>query len=86
MSIIWLTRNSPDPDKRIREIRQQAWNWIIRLDSKQMSSIEKETLSHWLARSDDHQRLYHEAESLWRTLDKLPELKHKLPLLDKYRR
>ncbi len=86
MSRIWHTRNSPGRDKGIREVRKQAWDWIIRQDSKPLSRTEKETLSQWLARSDDHRRLYHEAESNWRTLDKLSDLKHRFPLLDKHRR
>jgi len=83
MSILWLTRNRRSPDKGVREIRKQAWNWIIRLDGKEMSKIEKEKFSQWLARSDEHRRLYHEAESIWKALDKLSDLKQKLPLSGK---
>ena len=83
MSILWLTRNRRSPDKGVREIRKQAWNWIIRLDGKEMSKIEKEKFSQLLARSDEHRRLYHEAESIWKALDKLSDLKQKLPLSGK---
>lgn len=52
-------------------LKDQAIAWHTRLTSGRCTDDERVAFSDWLAQSEEHRRIFHEIEQLWRRLDGL---------------
>ena len=52
-------------------IVDEAMNWRLRQQERELSPPERDALAEWLGRSERHRDAYEELESFWNTADAL---------------
>lgn len=67
----------PFPDRA--KIRQEAANWLIRIDRGGLSDVERKALSDWLASHPSRRPLLVELARIWGSLDSLSVLAELFP-------
>ena len=53
------------------EIAEEASLWVVRIDNRELTEQERQTLHDWLASSESHRREFRELAAVWNSLDAL---------------